>query len=90
MQAVGKPDVYVDDHTAGPDSSQSCLGQWYRMCAQGAEEFIVQQHMFLPQSRLFAGNVRHSEGIASVVMQTTLRVNGPGTVIMPPSCPARD
>ena len=30
------------------------------------------------------------EGIASVVMQTTLRVNGLGTVIMPPSCPARD
>ena len=30
------------------------------------------------------------EVIASVVMQTTLRVNGPGTVIMPPSCPARD
>lgn len=33
---------------------------------------------------------RDRKSIASVVMQTTLRVNGPGTVIMPPFCPARD
>ena len=29
------------------------------------------------------------EGIASVVMQTTLGVNGPGTVVMRPSFPGR-
>jgi len=32
---------------------------------------------------------RQLEGIASVVMQTTLRVNGPGTVVMRPSYLAR-
>jgi len=78
------PGIHQGQDLAQQHATLSAAG-----CGHGFEEKVTTQSATAP-SWVGYSTICVLEGIASAVMQTTLRVNGRETVIMPPSCPARD
>src|SRR3984885_4176708 len=61
MQAIGQPDVDVDDHGAGADGPQRRLADRNGVLAQGTIEVLVEHHPVLPERRLIAADVGHGD-----------------------------
>jgi hypothetical protein len=59
IQCACFADPYLD--SGRPDGAQRLLAQWDGVVAKGTVELLVQQHPFLPEAWLAAGEIRHDD-----------------------------
>src|SRR5271167_2976606 len=59
MEAVGEPDIDVDDHGTRSDGPGRALADPARMFAEGPVKILVEHDVVLPQRGLVADDVGH-------------------------------